>query len=355
MSQPFYTIGITTYNRHDLLRETLNSVLSQSFADFEIIVGNDYQAEVLTCEILGISDPRIRIVNYPRNLREVGNMNALQEMAAGRYFTWLFDDDLYEPDFLQTSHNVLEKTDFPPALFSSFRMMKVGEEFQPRKISYSTTLEFTGREFLHWYSADRPQIAATCGLFDTIALRSIVGRYEELSPSAVGLYSEFLLLVKCALLGRIVYIDAPYYVFRRHAESYSESNLDLENHLVAGRELIRRSAEVLRHPAIAADYSDSLMKICCIHIITFAYKSARIEYAQKKFGAGAAYRALSRHWQEVLHTRDLFIYQGGENNFRTRLALLKLNLFCNYIIIRLLAHHFFKSFKYTWRIFLKHK
>ena len=275
MPQPFFTIGITTYNRHDLLRETLQSVITQSYDNFEIIIGNDYQAEVLTTELLGIFDLRVRIVNYPHNLREVGNMNALLEMATGRYFTWLFDDDLYEPDFLQTSHDCLVKTGFPPALFPSFRMMKVHELFQPRKLAVGNIFEFTGREFLQWYSADRPQIASTFGLFDTEKIRGTVGNVESLSPSVIGLYSEFHYLVKCALLDRIVYIDAPYYVFRRHAESYSESNLDLENHLIAGRELIRRSGEVLRHPTLVEDFSVNLQKICLIHITTFAYKTAR--------------------------------------------------------------------------------
>ena len=54
MSQPFFSIGITAYNRHDLLREALGSILSQGFDDFEVIVGNDYQAEKLTREMFGI-------------------------------------------------------------------------------------------------------------------------------------------------------------------------------------------------------------------------------------------------------------------------------------------------------------
>jgi glycosyltransferase involved in cell wall biosynthesis len=343
--QPFFTIGVPTFNRHDLLRETLNSILAQGFTDFEIIVGNDFTAETLTCDMLGIFDPRIRIVNYPENLREVGNMNALLGMASGRYFTWLFDDDLYEPDFLQTAYDYLEKTGFPPAFFSSFRMMRVSEKFQPRKVHFTTSIELTGREFLRWYSESHPQIGSTCGLFDTTALRKTVGGVEELCSSVIGIYCEYLFLVKCALLGRIIYIDAPFYVYRRHADSASESNVDMENHLVAGQELVRRCGEVLRHPTLVDDYSASLLKICKIHIITFAYISSRYEFAQKKFGIGTVYRALSRHSQESLRTRKLYIGQGGDSSSRTRLAFLKVNIFCSYLIVRLLAHFVNKSLR----------
>jgi glycosyltransferase involved in cell wall biosynthesis len=335
---PFFSIGVPTYNRPDLLRETLNSVLSQGFTDFEIIVGNDYQAEMVTGEMLGISDPRIRYVNYPRNLREVGNMNALLEMATGRYFTWLFDDDLYEPDFLQTGYDCLVKTGFPPALFPSFRMMKVGEKFQPRKVSYSTLLELTGREFLRCYSDIRPEIGSTCGVFDTASLKSKVGGVEELCASAIGIYCEYLFLVKCALLDRIVYIDAPFYVYRRHADSWSETNLELETHMVAGRELIRRSGEVLRHTALAEDFAANLMKICNIHIITFAYKAARIEFARSKFGVGTLYRAFSRHWAEFLDARKQYIDQGGDAGLLSGFSFFRTLLHCQYLILRLLIH-----------------
>lgn len=323
-----------------MLKDALASVIAQSFTDFEIIVGNDYTDETLTCEILGIADPRIRIVNHPRNLREVGNMNALLGLASGRYFTWLFDDDLYEPDYLQTAYECLLKTSFPPAFFSSFRMLKPAEKYQPNILQQSAMIEFTGRDFLRWYSARRPQIGSTCGLFDTVALRNDVDAVEELCASAIGIYCEYLFLVKCALLGRIVYIDAPFYVYRRHADSASESNVDLENHLLAGQGLVRRCGEVLRHPALVDDYSANLMNFCIIHIITFAYVTSRFEYAQNQFGVGTIRRALSRHWKESLRTRTLYVDQGGDTGFRTRFAFLKVNIFCWYLIVRHLAHYF---------------
>jgi glycosyltransferase involved in cell wall biosynthesis len=337
-NQPFFTIGVPTYNRHDLLRETLDSILAQGFTDFEVIVGNDYTAEVLTCGMLGITDPRIRIVNHPRNLREVGNMNALIEMASGRYVTLLFDDDLYEPDFLQTGHDYLVKTGFPPVLFPSSRTMKVAEKFQPRKLHVENSVEFTGREFLRWYSPDKPQVASTFGLFDTSTLKNIVGRYEDLSPSVIGNYNDEYFLFKCALFDRIIFIDAPFYVFRRHAGSFSETDLDLENHLIAGREFIQRTGKVLRHPSLVEDFAANLMMISKIHIIRFAYKVARIEFARSKFGVGTLYRTFSRHWNEFLDTRKRYLDQVGDTGFLISFSFFRTLLYCQYLIVRLMLH-----------------
>lgn len=323
-----------------MLKEALASVIAQSFTDVEIIVGNDYTDEILTCEMLGITDPRVRIVNHPRNLREVGNMNTLLGLASGRYFTWLFDDDLFEPGYLQTAYECLVKSLFPPAFFTSFRMLKPAEKYHPRVLRHSTMIEFTGRDFLRWYSARRPEIGSTCGLFDTNVLREKVGAVEELCTSAIGIYCEYLFLVKCAYVGRIVYIDAPFYVYRRHVDSASESNLELLNHSVAGSELVRRCGDVLRHPALVADYSANLMKICIIHIITFAYVTSRFEYAHDHSGVGTVYRALSRHYKESRRTRKLYESHGGDTGFRSSYAFLTINIFCWYLMVRHLAHFF---------------
>ena len=67
---PFITIGITTYNRKQMLLDCINSILSQSFSDFEVLIGNDYVQEPLSLRELGVVDPRVRLVNHSANLGE---------------------------------------------------------------------------------------------------------------------------------------------------------------------------------------------------------------------------------------------------------------------------------------------
>jgi glycosyltransferase involved in cell wall biosynthesis len=343
--KPFFSIGVTTYNRHDLLRETLNSVLAQSFADFEIIVGNDYQAEVLTGEMLGINDPRIRIINHPVNLREVGNMNALLAEASGRYFTWLFDDDLYEPGFLQTAYDVLSETDFPPALFSSFRTLREGEEYLPRTTGHLSISMLSGREFLRRYSAVNPEVVSTCGLFDTVALKHVTGGIEELCASAIGVYCEYLFLVRCALFDRIAYTDAPFYVFRTHDGSWSESNDELHRYIEAGKVLVRKCGEVLRHPTLIADFPRNLLTICEQHLIAVAYRSARHEVARQQLGFRAVFRAVARQCQEYQNTVTVFIEQGGDTGIRTQLSFLRIECGCLFIMLHQFAYYFYVSMR----------
>ncbi len=344
-ARPFVTIGVPTYNRYDLLRQTLDSILAQTFGDFEVIIGNDYTAEILTSEMLGLTDPRIRIVNHPRNLREVGNMNSLLGLATGRYFTWLFDDDLYEPNFLQTAHECLAENAFPPAFFSSFRMLQANELFTPRSIPFSRMEVLTGSEFLRRYSPDRPAVVSTCGLFDTALLRDVVGGVEELCASAIGVYCEYLFLVRCALLERMVYVDSQLVLFRIHPESWSENVSEYAKYVEAGGELVRRCAETLRHPRLKADYNVNLMTICEQHLITIANRTAKIEVTSRKYGIIAFYRAIARYRKESRNTKENFVSQGGKIGLHEWLDLIKIDLNCYRNIALILASCFYRSIK----------
>lgn len=340
--KPFVSIGVTTYNRHDLLCQTLHSILAQTYTNFEVIVGNDYTEETLTGELIGITDPRIRFVNHPQNLREVGNMNKLLELAQGHYFTWLFDDDLYEPDFLQTAHDCLVEKGLPPAFFPSFRMILPGEKFKPKSISRRPITELTGPEFLRMYSPRRPKIVSTCGLFKTSALKETIGGVEELSPSAIGVYCEYLLLVRCALLDRIIFMDAPFVIFRIHSSCWSENPMELDKYLSAGKELILRSALILRHPTLFPDFDANLRMICEQHLVTVAHRFAKINITRKQFGIGTCFQTILKYRQEANQTLKAFYDQGGKTGFRVKLAFANIDVYCYYIILMNLASGFYR-------------
>jgi glycosyltransferase involved in cell wall biosynthesis len=336
---PFFSIGVTTYNRRDLLRQALNSILAQTFGDFEVVVGNDYQAEILTGELLGISDPRLRFVNHPRNLQEVGNMNALLAMAKGRYFTWLADDDLYEPDFLRTGYDLLVKNGFPPVFFSSYRVIRGTETPSPALISQNSLCELTGREFLGRYFAGRLKIMPTCGLFDTGALRSVVGGVEELCPAAVGLYGEYIFLVRCALLEKIIYCDAPLVLYRNHEGAWGCTNLELDKYREAGAELVRRSSEVLRHPSLAGDLTKNLLALCDMQVHDYAAKLGKMLAVEGNFSPIALCRAITRLFTETAGVRRSLIEAGGMAPGRATLFFTWLRGKYSLLIAKILVEH----------------
>lgn len=333
---PVFSIGVTTYNRKELLKQTIISILNQTFTSFEVIVGNDYLEEPLTGNQLGINDPRIRFVNHTENFKEIGNMNELLRLANGKYFTWLADDDLYHPRFLTIIYEVLKTYNFPPAVFSSFDFIR-GIDFP----IFSTTDKLqkqilNNRQFINMGLKLKPKIMATNGVFDINALRRI-GGVENLCDSGVGLYAEYIFLVKSALLETIAYVDAPLVLYRMHPGSWSGSNIELKKYNEAGPELIRRSAEVLRHPSLSNGFNESLTEICTLHLATYAGKTATYEIVENTNGLAAVCRAISRFLKEVEKSRIAFVSEGGSAGYYSKWVFSRTLLRGFYIIVGMLT------------------
>lgn len=260
ISKPLFSIAVTTYDRVQLLLETLSSITAQDFPDFEVIVGNDNPNRILSRETLGIDDPRIKFVNHPVNMGELNNMNFLLQESKGRYFTWLADDDLYAPNLLSAVHEALNKYNYPDCVFTSF------SDFRERLVPETQVLTaeqfrlLSGPDFLRSYLNDELKAIGVMGFFDTRYLRQL-GGLEDVSEDGFGFYCEYMMLVRSALLERIPYIDAPLVYYRVHPGAWGITNSDLEQYDRAGENLIRRSAQILMRPESKADFALNLRQL----------------------------------------------------------------------------------------------
>ena len=237
--EPFFSIGVTTFSRYELLRDTLQSIFAQTYTDFEVIVGNDNPARKLTAEGLQCNDPRLRIVNHADNLGELGNMNHSMDVSKGRYFTWLADDDLYQKNYLSSVFETLSIYQFPLCAYSNY---EIGEHFvQALGESSCTGRVLSGPEFLSLYSRGMANTIGCYGFFELNYLKSIKGmeslNSEELGLYAHGYYAEYLLIYKTGLLDKIAYIDKPLIFYRSHPGSLSTYNKEMERYYIAGKNL----------------------------------------------------------------------------------------------------------------------
>lgn len=273
MLRPLFSIAVPTYNRPDLLKQSLLSIIGQTFSDFEVIVGNDYHKETLSAQLLGIKDPRVRFVNHPQNLGELGNMNALLGMSCGRYFTWQFDDDLYAPNFLEAVHSALVKFDFPLCVFTSYKIIR-GTSFPDlTKNSSGQEQLFSGRQFLRMYFSSKLKAMGCTGVYNAGYLRRI-GGVERLTDGPFALYSEYLLLVRTGLLEKVAYIDAPLVLYRAHEGSWGPTNTEVDIYKQAGENLVRESVKVFSRLELRDDFHQNLSSILQLPLNIFVGKLA---------------------------------------------------------------------------------
>ncbi len=107
MNNPFFSIIIPTYNREKQISETIQSVLSQNFIDFELLVV-DNQSQDRTKEIVtSISDDRIHFYLNDQNYERCYSRNRGIQLSRGTYVLLLDSDDLFEPDHLSNWHQFI--------------------------------------------------------------------------------------------------------------------------------------------------------------------------------------------------------------------------------------------------------
>ena len=272
-SAPFFSIGVTTYNRPELLKQTLATITKQTFSDFEVIVGNDYTQEPLCAELLGIRDPRIRFVNRSQNLGEVRNMNALLNLARGRYFTWQCDDDLYAPNFLEDVHSTLVKFNSPLCVFTSYEFIYGTSFHDVEKTTPGHAQSFSGRQFLRMYWSGRLKAMGCTCVYDRKLLKHM-GGVESLADTSFALYSEHLLLVRAGLLEKVAYIDEPLVKYLIHEGAWGCTANDLSLYKQASENLVRKSVTVFSNPELRDDFRQNIASVLKF-VVTDYFAKAR--------------------------------------------------------------------------------
>lgn len=106
---PRVSVCIPAYNRRGLLRATLQSVLLQTFREFEVVISDNASEEDLLAEVTAAGDSRIRYIRQDQNLGAAGNFHFLEGAACGDYVLFLCSDDLLLPDCLAKAVAALDE------------------------------------------------------------------------------------------------------------------------------------------------------------------------------------------------------------------------------------------------------
>ncbi len=103
------TVCIPTYNRSHYLTYSVNSVLQQTYTDFELIICDDGSTDNTAQIVSNFNDSRIKYIRHPQNIGRSKNMRSGFENARGEYFIKFDDDDSLIPDFLSKTVAILDK------------------------------------------------------------------------------------------------------------------------------------------------------------------------------------------------------------------------------------------------------
>jgi glycosyltransferase involved in cell wall biosynthesis len=117
-----FSVIIPTYNRANLIKKTLDSVLEQTYFLFEVIVVDDGSSDN-TAEVIRplLAEPRIRYFKIKNSERGAARNFGVSK-SEGQYITFLDSDDVFLPWHLQVAHEKIEENHQPPALHLGYEM-----------------------------------------------------------------------------------------------------------------------------------------------------------------------------------------------------------------------------------------
>jgi len=131
---PTVSIGMPVYNGEPYIRAALESLLAQTFTDFELIISDNASTDATEsiCREYAARDSRIDYVRHEKNQGASANFQFVLDQARGEFFIWAACDDVRSPDFISVNLDFLRKN--PDFVASTSPVRFDGGEFDDRKM-----------------------------------------------------------------------------------------------------------------------------------------------------------------------------------------------------------------------------
>ncbi len=137
MSSPILSVLMTAFNREKYIGEAIESILSSTFQDFELIIVDDCSSDntISIAKKYALVDTRVLIHKNDKNLGDYPNRNIAASYARGKYIKYVDSDDMISSDALEVMVASMEK--FPEAgLGVSIRNSVAIKYYTPREAYY---------------------------------------------------------------------------------------------------------------------------------------------------------------------------------------------------------------------------
>lgn len=209
--KPMVSIILPVFNAEKYIKETLLSILNQTYTDFELIIINDASED----RSMDIADSvcqemkNVKYINLPRNSGVSAARNAGIDSAEGRYIAFIDSDDLWKSDKLEKQISFMQNNGYRFS-FSSYEIMHCGENransliHVPRMVDHSFLL--TGN-------------SVPC--FTVICEKNLLGNHRFKS---IG-HEDYVLWLEISKESVLYGLDDDLGIYRKHSNSISANKL----------------------------------------------------------------------------------------------------------------------------------
>lgn len=201
---PPVTVVVTAYNREQFIAEALESVLGQTFTDFEVLVVDDCSTDGTrhVAAEYARRDPRVRLMFNERNLGDYPNRNHAARQVRTPYFKFHDSDDVMYPHCLQVMHGMLDAEPRASFALTSGIAWPGGPSPMLLTPQQAYAREFLGTGVFH--------LGPAAALFRTAFFRVLGGFAER------GVGSDAMFWPAACRSGSVLLIPADLFYWREH-------------------------------------------------------------------------------------------------------------------------------------------
>jgi glycosyltransferase involved in cell wall biosynthesis len=211
--KPRVSIGLAVYNGERYLRQAIDSILAQTFTDFELIISDNASADRTEeiCKEYSAKDSRIRYYRNEKNIGGANNENRTFILSRGEYFRWAADDDVCAPGLIEKCVEILDQ--HPTVVLCYSMITEIDENGDPvRTISQSKGRSAKPHERFRDLARKDHNCEATYGL-----IRADILHKTHLQKNYTD--SDRALLCELSLYGQFFEIQEPLFYKRYHPKN----------------------------------------------------------------------------------------------------------------------------------------
>ena len=222
---PRVTVAIPVYNGGRWIQQTIESVLNQTYDDFELVISDNRSTDntVEICESFAKQDARVRIHQNESNIGAALNFNKAYDLSRAAYFKWASSNDLLAPTMLEKCVDILDS--HPDAAIAAPKTQIIDENNEITSLC---------QEEMHLISEDPFERFVTflervqLNNLEQALIRSSV--LEKTKLQAVYPGSDMILVAELVARGKV--FEIPEYLLSRRLAKSSTTNL-MEEHEIA--------------------------------------------------------------------------------------------------------------------------
>ncbi|MEN9306556.1 MAG: hypothetical protein RL173_488 [Fibrobacterota bacterium] len=239
-----FSVVIPLYNKESMIQATLNSVLAQTFPDFEIVVVDDGSTDGGPVIVGGYNDPRIRLFTQANRGVSAARNRGVAE-ARGKYIAFIDGDDEWAPGFLEAIFEAAQR--FPSA--NLFGTSSIHRDVVTGSTSDSTVPRYAGKS-LEVQFFENPHVMPHTSAM-VVSREAFFSSFPdgEGFPTGMRLCEDFSCFYRLALSNKIVYIGRPL--------SVRNNNLEGQTTRMTADERFRKLPDIEKFHRILSEAADT--------------------------------------------------------------------------------------------------